>query len=565
MKRGLRIILIIVAALILVVLIVPFLIPVNQFRPAIEERASTAIGRKVTLGNLRLSLLNGSLAAEDLSVGEDSKFGQSPFLTAKSLKVGVELWPLVFSRKLNVTGVAIEKPRVTLLRNANGQWNFSSLGGAAAKTSPKQTATPGSAPEASGALSDFSVKKLELKDGEIVVGSTGSPKRSTYEHVNVTLSDFSMTSAFPVVVTADLPKDGRFSLEGKAGPVDSSDAALTPVDGKLKISSLDLAATGFFDQGAGLGGLADLDATIRSRDGQAETAGSAKLSKALLVAGGAPASQPVTVDFSTRYDLRKQAGVLNPSTLRIGNAAAHLNGTYQTVGEATVINAKVEGQNMPARDLASFLPALGINLPRGASLPAGTLNAEVNITGPTNRLVSSGNVGLFGAKLAGFDLGARMSSITSLAGIQTGKDLQIEKLTSNLRLAPDGLKADNFLAVVPALGRLVGGGTIDARNNLDFKMAAVLPSSLAASGTPASGAAGLLGKLTGGCKNGLTVPFMIQGTASEPKFVPDVGGLAAGMVKSQLGCVGGVSGAPSEQKPQNVVKGLQDLFGRKKK
>ncbi|MGE5726653.1 MAG: hypothetical protein ACM34G_15840, partial [Acidobacteriota bacterium] len=264
---------------------------------------------------------------------------------------------------------------------------------------------------------------------------------------------------------------------------------------------------------------------------------------------------------------RRSAGILNPSTVKIGNATARLSGTYETAGETTVINAKLDGQNMPAQDLASFLPALGINLPKGASLPAGTLNANLNVTGPTNRLLTSGNVGLFGAKLAGFDLGSRMSSIAALAGLQTGKDLYIEQLTSNLRLAPDGLKAENFLAVVPALGRLMGGGTVDSNNRLDFKMAAVLTNPPATAGTPASGAAGLLGKLTGGaggCKNGMSVPFMVQGTTSEPKFVPDVGGLAAGMLKSQLGCMGGTA-APAAKNPQDVVKGLQSLFGRDKK
>ncbi len=565
MSRRLRTVLIVLGVLIIIVIVVPFLIPVNQFRPTIEEKASAALGRKVAFGNLSFSLLGGSLSAADLSIGDDSRFSQSPFLTAKSLKVGVELIPLIFSRKLNVTSVTIDRPQVTLLRNPVNEWNFSSLGGSSAKAAPKQTAASANS-SSSSSLSDVSVKKLELKGGEIIVGSTSSPKRSTYSNVNVTVSDFSMTSAFPLNVTADLPGGGRFSLEGTAGPIAQADASLTPVEAKLKVSSLNLATTGFLDPSAGLGGLVDLDATLHSSNGQAETKGTATLSKALLVAGGSPASQPVTTDFSTTYDLRRSAGILSPSTLKIGSAAAHLNGTYQTGGEVTVVNAKIDGQNMPAKDLASFLPALGINLPKGASLPAGTLNANLNVTGPTNKLVTTGNVGLFGANLAGFDLGSKMSSVASLAGIKTGKDLQIEKLTSNLRLAPDGLRAENFLAVVPAVGTLMGAGTIDSKNNLDFKMAAVLAQSVGAPGSPASGAAGLLGKLTSGgsgCKTGTTVPFLIQGTASEPKFVPDVGGLAQGMLKAQLGCLGGTSGATNTQAPQDVVKGLKGLFKKK--
>jgi AsmA protein len=569
MSHRLRTILIVLGLLVVAILVVPLLVPVNQFRPTIEEKASTALGRKVTLSNLSFSLFGGSLSAEDLSIGEDSKFGQSPFFTAKSLKVGVELVPLIFSKKLNVTGITINNPQVTLLRNPEGQWNFSSLAGAPAKAPAKPSPAGVNGQRSSSSPSDFSVRKLELKDGRIIIGSTNSQKRNTYDHVEVSVSDFSMLSAFPINVTTDLPGGGKFQLEGKAGPLDPADASLTPVDAKLNVETLNLASTGFLDPSAGLGGLLDVSATLRSQNGSAETKGSAKLSKALLVAGGSPASEPVTVDFSTKYDLRKSAGVLNPSTLKIGSAAAHLNGTYQSAGENTAVNIKVDGQDMPAKDLVSFLPALGINLPKGASLQAGTLNASLNLAGPTNKLVTTGNVGLIGAKLAGFDLGSKMSSISSLAGIQSGKDLQIDKLTTNLRMAPDGLKADNFLAVIPSVGNLTGAGTIDSKNNLDFKMAAVLARVPGGAALPVSGTSGILGKLTGsggGCKGGTTVPFLIQGTTAEPRFVPDVGGLAAGMLKSQLGCaVGSVSGSGAGQNAPNPLGGLTGLFGTKKK
>src|SRR6202051_4258887 len=136
MSRKLRVILVSIGIFILVLLIVPFLIPVNQFRPIIEEKASAALGRKVTLGNLRLSIFRKSLAAENLSISDDPKFSPSPFLTAKSFKVGVELMPLIFSKSVNVTGITIQSPQVMLIRNAAGQWNYSSLGGSSAKAEP---------------------------------------------------------------------------------------------------------------------------------------------------------------------------------------------------------------------------------------------------------------------------------------------------------------------------------------------------------------------------------------------------------------------------------------------
>ena len=587
MSRTLRIILVIVVVLVVLVLVAPFLIPVNQFRPTIEEKASAALGRKVDVGNLSLSLFSGSLAADNLSIADDPKFSKSPFLTAKSIKVGVDLLPLILHKELNITAIVIDSPEVTLIRSGAGEWNYSSFGAAAAKSQGKP------APPSS---QEFSVAKLELRNGRIIIGSTNSQKRSTYDKVDLTASNVSLTTKFPVTVTANLPGGGDLKLDGAAGPLDQENTALTTVNAKLTVNNLNLATTGILDPSAGLGGLLDLNSTIASQNGEANVSGNAKLSRALLIAGGSPAAIPVVVDFKTKYDLRKNRGVLEPSTLKIGNAVAHLSGTYEVPAdsEGVILHVKVEGQSMPARDLETFLPALGIHMPSGASLQAGTLNTNLELSGPTNKLVTSGTVGMFNAKLVGFDLGSKLAGVSKLVGLNTGKDLDIEKMTTNLHMAPTGIEAQNFQASVPSLGTLIGNGTIDAKNNLDFKMAATLKSAIGgaagAAGNAATGAAsdaleGLLGKvsgsaggaaggLLGNCKNasggsGPTLPFQIKGTTSDPKFIPDVGGVAAGMLKSQLSCFGGASQAKAspqqqQQNPSNPLDAIGGLFKKKK-
>jgi AsmA protein len=562
---------------------VPFLIPVNHFRPQIEEQASTALGRKVQIGNLSLSLFSGSLGADNLAIADDPKFSSAPFLTAKSFKVGVEVMPLIFSKTLNVTDVVIDAPQVSLIRNAAGDWNYSTLG--ASPTKAQAQAAPAPAPTAaapatpaapaSGASPAFTVQKLELKNGQITVSSVGSAKKSNYTNLSVVASNVSLVSKFPVTVTADLPGGGNFKVDGTCGPINEANTVLTPLNAKITVNSMNLATTGFVDPSAGLGGILDLDGNVDAQNGAASTKGNAKLSKALLVAGGSPASEPVTINFNTKYDLVKNAGVLNPSILKIGTAALNLSGTYEIPAAGAVLHIKVDGQSLPVKDLQAFLPALGVNLPKGASLQSGTLSTTLNLNGPTDKLVTSGNVGLFGAKLAGFDLGSKLSSVSALTGVKTGQDLSIEKMTSNLRMAPDGLQADNFNAVMPQLGTLVGGGTINAKNQMDFKMAATISDSLIAGSPVAAGAGALLGQVMGGgatkCKGGTTtVPFQIQGTTSDPKFVPDVGGLAAGMLKSQLGCAGGaVPGGQNglnniKQNPAGALQQLGGLFGKKK-
>ncbi|HEY1263775.1 MAG TPA: AsmA family protein, partial [Terriglobales bacterium] len=107
MKRLLKIFGIIIGVVLLILLAIPFFLNVNSFRPRIETEASSALGRQVRVGNLSLSLLSGSVAAEDLSIADDPAFSSAPFIRAKSLKVGVEIMPLVLSRAIHVTGITL--------------------------------------------------------------------------------------------------------------------------------------------------------------------------------------------------------------------------------------------------------------------------------------------------------------------------------------------------------------------------------------------------------------------------------------------------------------------------
>src|SRR3954467_3125662 len=125
MPRIARWIAIAIGLLLVAVLSVPLLLNANQFRPLLESNLTAALGRPVKLGDLQLAILSGGVSAGDLSIADDPAFSPAPFLHAKSLKIGVELMPLVFSHKLNVTGMTIDQPEISLLQNAAGDWNFS--------------------------------------------------------------------------------------------------------------------------------------------------------------------------------------------------------------------------------------------------------------------------------------------------------------------------------------------------------------------------------------------------------------------------------------------------------
>jgi AsmA protein len=531
-----------IVLLLLVAVSLPFLIDANKFKPQAESAAESALGRKVSIGNIRLALFSGGVAVEDIGISEDAKFGSASFLNAKSVAVGVELMPLIFSRQLNVTGITIDQPEVTLLRSASGEWNFSTLGA-------KGATAPAASSSSSSSAANVSVQKIEIKNGKLIVGDSGpNGKKHEYDQMNLTVSDLSYTSQFPFDFSATTPGNGTIKLSGKAGPLNQTDAAETPLETNLEIHNLDVTSTGFIDPSSGIAGVLDFAGTLSSDGKLANSKGKITANKLKLVPGGSPSAQAVQVDYDTNYNLKPQTGSLKQGDVHIGKALAHLAGTFNLSGETPTVAMKLNGADMPASDLESILPAVGVVLPSGASLKEGTMNADLTIDGPVNKLVTTGPVKLSNGKLAGFDLGAKMGSLSSFAGIPKGSDTVIETFSSTVRVAPEGIRADSLDLVVPAIGSMTGNGTIGADQALNFLMLA----NLSASNSPMGKIAGFAG---GGQKGG-GIPFKIQGTSSKPEFVPQVGAMAGSLAKGALGNV------PASG--QEIEKQLGGLFGKKK-
>jgi AsmA protein len=548
--KALKIVGIVVVVLLLIAIALPFLINVNSFRPKLESELTEALGREVKVGNLSLSILSGSVSAEDLSVADDPAFSKNSFVRAKSLKVGVEVMPLIFSKKLHVTDITLDKPEIALLRDAAGKWNFSSLGNKSAAT-PKPPSAPSSTP-------DLSVSKLDVKDGRLSVNRANSSiKPHVYDNVDISVRDFSPTSQFPFTITADLPAGGTAKLDGKAGPINSSDVAASPIEAKINVKGLDLTASGFVDPSTGIAGVADFDGTLNSDGHVLRTSGTLKADKLKLAVKGTPATQPVTVKYATDYDLQKQGGTLTQGDVSLGKALAKLTGTYQSQGESTILNMKLNADGMPVDDLQAMLPALGIVLPSGSKLQGGTLSVNVGITGPVDKLVIAGPIRLSQTKLQGFNLASKMSAISALSGAQTGSDTSIQNLSTDARVAPEGVRTQNINLTIPALGTVTGNGNISPGGALDYKMNASLSGGVV---TGLTQMAGLGGK-------GGSIPFFIQGTTSDPKFVPDVKGMVGSQLKGGLGgALGGLTGGKnSTGDSASPMDALGGLFGKKKK
>jgi AsmA protein len=541
MKRNLKIGAIALASFFIILIALPWLINVNSFRPKIETELTSALGRQVTVGNLNLSLLSSSVVADNIAIADDPAFGKPAFITAKSLKVGVELMPLIFSKQLNVTELELKQPEITLLKATNGKWNFSSIGGVAAKTTPE--------PKPAGAApTNFSAAKLNVSDAKLIVGkANSSAKPQVYDKVNIEVKDFSFTSQFPFQLTAQLPGGGDVKISGKAGPINGENAAKTPFETAVKVNNMNIAASGFIDPASGIAGLANLDGTLNSNGSHAKAVGTLTGTKLKLSPKGTPAPTTVVIKHSVDVDLDKQSGTLTEGDISIGKAMAHLTGTFQTQGETQVLNMKLDARDMPGDELEPMLPSLGIVLPSGSQLKGGTLSAELGIVGPVDKLVITGPVRLTNTKLAGFDLGSKLGALSAFAGkAAANPDTSIQNASLNARVAPEGTKADNINLTVLSVGVITGAGTVSPAGALNFKMLADLKGGVAGGLTQVAS----LGSGKGG------IPFAIEGTTSNPHFVPDMKGMAGGIAQGAMGDMKGVTKA-------NPASAISGLLGKK--
>jgi AsmA protein len=419
------------------------------------------------------------------------------------------------------------------------------MGAGGSKTKSKDASAP----------ANFSVEKLKISNGTIVIGTTGGHgKTQTYQNVDLEASDLSYTSQFPFKFSAKTPGDGSVKLEGKAGPVDAADAALTPLDAKIDVQHFDISATGVVDASTGLGGIIDFTGGLASDGHQMTSKGTVKANRIKLKPTGSPASVPVDVDYDTAYDLKRQAGTLKQGDVHIGKGLAHLTGGYDISGASATLNMKLNGQGMPIADLEGMLPAAGITLPSGASMKSGNLDLNLALNGPVDKLVITGPVKLTDGKIAGYNLKSKLGALSSFGGLGgkgggEGSDTEIQTLSTDLRVDPAETQTNNLDVVVPSIGTVTGNGTVSADGKLNYKMSAKLSGAMGVVSSPLS--------LAGGNKsNGGGIPFSITGTTSNPVFLPDVAGMAGNMAK-------GVASAP-----EGVAKGatgaIGGLFGKKK-
>lgn len=519
-RPVLIIVLVVIAAIIVLVFIAPFFINVNDFRPQIENQLSSALGRKVTLGKISLAFYSGNLVADNIAIADDPAFSRAPFLQAKSLHVGVHVWPLVFHHQLEVTHFILDSPAIQLIQAASGKWNFSSLG----ETSPKSSKSqPGSLP-------DLSVGEFKVSNGSATVSSlppTGKPL--TYSAINLTVTNMSFNRNFPFQLSASLPAGGSLQLSGNAGPLARQDASDTPFHADLTLANFDPVKAGVIPPDKGISGQVNVTAQVSSNGSQLTSTGKIQALHMQLARTGSPAPNPVDIDYNISEDLNARTGKVEDLALHTGTVAAHVNGTYKLLAQGADLNLHLSAPNLPVDQLVQLLPAVGVQLPKGSTLKGGTLTASLNVTGPATATTISGPVEVDNTTLTGFDLGSKIQGLNPFGGGNGATQIQTVKATVNS--SPQMSQFTNIFANVPKIGTASGQGTVSPSGALNFQLTAKLSSNQGL-GAMASAASKKVGGFIGGLLQGAVgtaqksgVPLTITGTASNPSIRANLGAM----------------------------------------
>lgn len=502
-KRWLMITAGAIVAVLLVLAALPFFIDVNRFRPRLEAQASAALGRTVKLGNLRLSILAGKVIANDIEIADDPAFSSSAFLQAKSVEIGVELKPLIFSRQLNVTGIIIEEPQISILKASDGTYNFSSLGSASHPHQASQL--PNTA--------RLAVARFRVNHGRLTVASVDSPAGAqAYDDFNISVTDFSETSQFHFDLTSKLPGGGEAKLAGNAGPIRFSQIAATPLDASASIHDMKISTYGFIHPASGISGQISMDETLTSDGTTVIASGSATGTSMTFAPKGKPSPKIIGIQNRLEVNLAAQQVNVKQVDVAIGNAKFQITGTLENKPDGAVANLRLIGKSVPIDDLQAVLPSAAVRLPLGSHLQGGTLSVDFAITGPLASATAAGHVLVMDTKLVGYDLGKQLGSTAAFAGKAISQpDTYIHRMSCDSNATRAGSTSTNIKSDIPSVAYSTGSGTVSPEGALHYVIQSY----------PTSGMAGKLTKMASVGSGKGFIPVTIVGTVERPVFVVD--------------------------------------------
>ena len=425
---------IVLAVIVIAVAALPYLLDVNSYRDRIQTELQKRTGRAVSLGNMELKVFPFAFIVQNAVIGEDPAFkSTAPFAQISEMLVAVKLAPLL-QKKVEIDSLTLKDPKIELIRNAQGKWNFSSLGNSQPTAQPQQPAaktpqpTPQPQPQEKQA---FELGRLDITNGQVAVTDFQKKQpRAVYDHIDLTLNGYAPGKPVDFDLTAHLPGAGaqQLSLSGKGGPLQDNVLA-TNFDGTLKLDGVSLSGLKKFVNSEALADM-EFNATgstdVKNKGGVVSADG--KITLDHIRVKRANLTYPINADFNVVDDLNTDVLTLNKGDLKLGNTPVSVKGSVNASATPSQLDLRALVKNASIADAARLAGAFGVAFNPGMQVN-GTVDADMTIRGTSSSPIMNGTASARNLDISG------------------GKIQQPVKVSEvNLQLTPTLVKSNEFVA-----------------------------------------------------------------------------------------------------------------------
>jgi AsmA protein len=400
---------------------------VNKYHDTIQSELEKNLGRKTTLGDMHLSLFPPRFRVQDPAIADDPHFSpDAPFVKAQELDVSVKLMPLLH-KQLEINSLILHRPSVNLIKNSAGVWNFASLG--QGKNQPNSS-QPSSQQQ-------FSLGELSISDGQVsILDQQKSKTPSLYDHIDITLKDFSPDTPFTVDASVHMAGSGSqgVRLQGKGGPIVNAQPAATPFQGTLSLKQVSIGDLSKFMNSPALNGTdgtIDGDTKINNDSGKLTAQGEVHVQNAKV--HGSELGFPVVTQYDVTNDSTTDLLTLRNFVVKLGSTPLEMNGTVNAKPTPAVLDLKIKANNVSIAEAAKMAATAGVALSPGTNA-TGNVNADIHATGPADKPILNGTI---------------TGSNVQLTGKEIAQPVQIQSI--NLNLTPTQIQSAPF--------NVVSGGT----------------------------------------------------------------------------------------------------------
>jgi uncharacterized protein involved in outer membrane biogenesis len=423
----------VVVIFVLVMLLLPHLIDINQYRAEIQSQLQNRLHRPVQFGALSLAVFPLRVEALNVNIGDDPRFHSSlPFAQVGEMDISVKLLPLL-SKTIAISSLTLKQPKIELIEDEAGVWNFSGIGQPTSGTPAAPVSPPASAQApASNSDASFALDELKITDGQVAVTDLQKHQpREIYDHIDLTVKDYAPNKQFSMDVTAHVPGRGAetLSLAGKVGPINQAQTLSTPFDGKLKLNEVSSAGLHKFLNTSALQGTDAMfsgETDLVNSNGDMAAKGSLKITDAVV--HDVQVGYPITADFDVNDNLATDVIQIKKGDVKLGSTPLSVAGTLNTHTTPGTADLNVTAKDASIEDAARLAAAFGVAFSPNAKI-TGQLSANLHAQGATNNLALNGTVNGRNLEVTGKDI-PQAVKVPALDLTMTPQDIRSNPFTA---------------------------------------------------------------------------------------------------------------------------------------